>query len=58
MSSQWPDDDRLVPLPEDESAADAPIPEDPELLEDEVQAEQPLALGEDDLRGDGPPEEA
>lgn len=53
--STWPDDDRLVPT--EDAPQDGLPAEDPELADEEVRAERPLELDEDDLRGDGPPED-
>ena len=53
MTSQWPEDERTVEVdPEQAERPDA----DPDLLDAEVNAEVPLELSEDQLRGDDPPE--
>lgn len=54
MTSQWPDDERAVEV--EPEAVDLPD-SDPELLDEEVTAEVPLELTEDQLRGDDPPED-
>jgi len=54
MTSQWPDDDRPVEV--DPELAELPD-SDPELLDAELDAEVPLELTEDQLRGEDPAEE-
>ena len=54
MSSQWPEDER--PVETDPEEVDRPD-SDPETLDDETRAEEPLELSEDQLRGDDPPAE-
>lgn len=54
MTSQWPEDERPVEVdPEQAERPDS----DPALLDAEINAEEPLELGEDQLRGDDPPED-
>lgn len=54
MTDQWPEDERPVEVdPEEAGRPDT----DPELLDAEVAAEQPLDLTEDQLRGDDAPED-
>jgi hypothetical protein len=49
MSTDWPEDERAVEMdPEEQERPDS----DPEVLDREVTAEQPLELSEDQLRGD------
>jgi len=54
MTSQWPDDDR--PVETDPEQAELPD-SDPELLDAEFNAEVPLELTEDQLRGDDAPDD-
>jgi hypothetical protein len=51
MSSDWPEDERAVEM--DPEEVDRPG-SDPETLDRELEAEQPLELAEDQLRGDDP----
>lgn len=51
MTEQWPEDERTVEV--DPEQVDEPE-SDPELLDAEVGAEEPLQLTEDQLRGDDP----
>ncbi len=53
MTDQWPEDERPVEV--DPEQVDRPDT-DPDLLDAEVNAEEPLDLTEDQLRGDEPPE--
>ena len=54
MSTDWPEDERPVETDPEEAAQ----PEsDPETRDAELQAETPLELSEEQLRGEGPPEE-
>ena len=53
MTSHWPEDDR--PVETDPEQAEQPD-SDPELLDEELNAEVPLELGEEQLRGDDAPE--
>ena len=53
MTNQWPEDERTVEV--DPELVDAPD-SDPEVLDAEVTAEEPLELTEDQLRGEDPPE--
>lgn len=50
--TQWPDDERMVPL-EDEPEG-AALPDDPERAVEELHAEQPVPLDDTELHGDGP----
>jgi hypothetical protein len=53
MSDQWPEDERAVEMDPDElERPDS----DPETLDRETEAEEPLELSEDQLRGDDPKE--
>lgn len=52
MTDQWPEDERAVEV--DPEQLDQPDT-DPEVLDAEVNAEEPLELSEDQLRGDDPP---
>ena len=53
MTSQWPEDDRPVEMdPEQAEQPDS----DPEVLDAELEAEVPLELTDDQLRGDDPAE--
>jgi hypothetical protein len=53
MTDQWPEDERVVEVdPEQVERPGA----DPEVLDAELNAEEPLELSEDELRGDDPPE--
>ena len=52
MTSDWPEDERPVEV--DPEKVDEPDT-DPELLDAEINAEEPLDLTEDQLRGDDPP---
>ena len=49
MTSQWPEDDRPVEV--DPEVADLPD-SDPDLLDAELDAEVPLELTEEQLRGE------
>ena len=53
MTNQWPEDERTVEV--DPEVGDVPDM-DPDLLDAEVTAENPLELTEDQLRGEGPPD--
>lgn len=55
MTDQWPEDERTVEV--DPELIDAPE-SDPDLVDAEATSEQPLALTEDQLRGEGPPEDS
>jgi hypothetical protein len=52
MTNQWPEDERIVEV--DPEVVDVPH-SDPELLDAELAAEEPLELTEDQLRGEDPP---
>lgn len=52
MSTDWPEDERPVEV--DPDAVDEPD-SDPAVRDAETQAETPLELSEDQLRGDDPP---
>jgi hypothetical protein len=53
MSSDWPEDERPVETDPDE--VDRPD-SDPETVDKEFEAEEPLELGEEQLRGDDAPD--
>jgi hypothetical protein len=52
MSTDWPEDER--PVETDPEEIERPG-SDPETLDRQLEAEEPLELGEDQLRGDDPP---
>ena len=54
MTDQWPEDERSVEVDPDQ--VERPDT-DPDLLDAEVAAEQPLDLTKDQLRGDDPPQD-
>jgi len=53
MTSEWPEDERSVEV--DPEQLDRPDT-DPDLLDAELGAEEPLDLTEDQLRGDDAPD--
>ena len=53
QTPEWPEDERSVEVdPEQAERPDS----DPDVLDAELEAEEPLDLTEDQLRGDDPPE--
>jgi hypothetical protein len=54
MTSQWPEDERTVET--DPELIELPD-SDPDLHDAELTAEEPLALTEEQLRGEGPPDD-